>query len=150
MAIIESIPSRAEQLAAAQSLSADAAAVLRSGADLFDAHRFWEAHEEWEEIWQREHRPIRSFYQGLIQIAAGYHHWTVTHRPNGVQRLLEAGIVKLSWYSPDYLGVDVDGVVADARRMRALAAGRDGGWLGKFSLAELPSFRWLPAGHRPA
>ena len=144
MAVIESIPSREEQLALEPSVAAAAQAGLRAGAALFDAQRYWDAHEEWEELWQRERRPIRSFYQGLIQIAAGFHHWTVTRRPNGVQILLRSGAEKLSWYRPHYLGVAVEAMVAEAERMRELAAERDAAWLAAFPAAELPPFRWRP------
>ena len=144
MAVIETVPSREVQLALEPSVSAAARAALRAGATLFDARRFWDAHEAWEEIWQAESRPIRSFYQGLIQIAAGYHHWTVTRRPNGVQILLAAATGKLSWYRPAYLDVDVDAIVADAERMRGRARGKDAAWLTALSSDEMPPFRWLP------
>lgn len=144
MAIVESFPTRAEQLALEPSVSAAARAGLREGAALFDARRFWDAHEAWEEVWQEEPRPIRSFYQGLIQIAAGFHHWTVTRRPKGVQILLTAGVEKLEWYAPHYLGVDVDATIEEASRRRALAAGRDVAWLDAYPRESLPRFRWLP------
>jgi len=147
MAVIRSIPTRAEQLALESTVSDRDRADLRRGARLFDAQRFWEAHEQWEEIWQREHRPIRVFYQGLIQVAAGYHHWTVTQRPNGVRLSMRKGVEKLSWFRPTYFGVDVGALIADADRMRVLADGKDAEWLAAFSRNDLPTFRWV-AGER--
>jgi hypothetical protein len=143
LAIVESFPSREEQLALQSTVGAAARAGLREGASLFDARRFWDAHEAWEDIWQVERRPIRSFYQGLIQLAAGFHHWTVTLRPGGVQILLGSGIEKLEWYQPSYLGIDVGAMIDDARRMRAIASGRDAAWLQAFDPAQLPRLRWL-------
>ena len=125
MAVIDSIPSRADQLAIEPTISPEARAHLRRGADLFDGGHYWDAHETWEAIWQEERRPIRSFYQGLIQIAAGLHHWTVTHRPIGVERKLAEGIAKLSWYRPAYLGIDVARLIAEAEDLRAQAVGQD-------------------------
>ena len=142
MAVIRSIPSREDQLAIEPSIGEADRADLRRGADLFDAGEFWEAHEQWEEIWQRERRPIRSFYQGLIQIAAGYHHWSVKHRPRGVLLGISKGVEKLTWYLPGYLDVDAAAMIADAERMAALAEGKDPQWLAAYPLADLPRFRW--------
>ena len=142
MAIIETMPTRAEQLALEASVPAEARAGLRAGAVLFDAQRFWDAHEAWEDVWQLEARPIRSFYQGLIQLAAGFHHWTVTRRPRGVQILLTAGVTKLDWYEPYYLDVDVAAMIADATRLQALAHGHDAAWLRAFPPQQLPTFHW--------
>ena len=144
MAVVVSFPTRAEQLALEPGVGEAARAGLREGAALFDARRFWDAHEAWEEVWQEEARPIRSFYQGLIQIAAGFHHWTVTRRPRGVQILLGAGVEKLEWYAPHYLGVDVAATIDEASRRRALAEGRDVAWLDAYPRESLPRFRWLP------
>ena len=142
MAVIQSIPSRRDQLAIEPSIGQADRAGLRRGADLFDAGDFWQAHEAWEEVWQREQRPIRSFYQSLIQIAAGYHHWSVKHRPRGVQLGIEKGIEKLTWYLPGYLDVDAAAVIADSERMAALARGKDAQWLAQYPLANFPRFRW--------
>lgn len=142
MAVIRSIPSRPDQLAIEPSIGQADRAGLRRGADLFDAGEFWEAHEAWEEVWQGEPRPIRSFYQGLIQIAAAYHHWAVKHRPRGVQLGIEKGIEKLAWYLPGYLDVDAAAMIADAERMAALAQGKDAQWLAQYPLADFPHFRW--------
>ena len=143
VAVLESIPTRAEQLALEPSIGATARAGLRDGAALFDARRFWDAHEAWEDVWQAEPRAIRSFYQGLIQIAAGFHHWTVTRRPRGVQILLGAGVEKLEWYAPHYLAVDVRATTDEATRLRALAAGQGAEWLAAFPGEALPKFQWL-------
>ncbi len=142
MAVIQSIPSRRDQLAIEPSIGQADRAGLRRGADLFDAGDFGQAHEAWEEVWQREQHPIRSFYQSLIQIAAGYHHWSVKHRPRGVQLGIEKGIEKLTWYLPGYLDVDAAAVIADAERMAALARGKDAQWLAQYPLTNFPRFRW--------
>lgn len=142
MAVIRSIPSRRDQLAIEPSIGQADRVGLRRGADLFDAGDFWQAHEAWEEVWQREQRPIRSFYQGLIQIAAGYHHWSVKHRPRGVQLGIGKGIEKLTWYLPGYLDVDAAALIADAEGMAALARDKDSRWLARYPLADFPHFPW--------
>jgi len=41
----------------------------------FNARRYFEAHEVWEEIWLRSHGDRKVFYQMLIQAAVGLHHY---------------------------------------------------------------------------
>lgn len=142
MAVIQSVPTREQQLELESSIDEATRAELRRGAALFDAGEFWEAHEVWEAIWQSESRPIRSFYQGLIQIAAGYHHWAVKHRPKGVQLGIAKGVEKLAWYRPAYLDVDLDAMIADAEGMAAQAEGREADWLASFPRDAFPAFHW--------
>jgi predicted metal-dependent hydrolase len=40
------------------------------GIELFNARKFWESHEAWEEIWLVSEGVESDFYQGLIQCAA--------------------------------------------------------------------------------
>jgi uncharacterized protein len=53
----------------------DPGPALRRGAELFDAGRFLEAHETWEEHWRGLARPsaAASLAQGLAQCAAAAH-----------------------------------------------------------------------------
>jgi predicted metal-dependent hydrolase len=41
----------------------------------FNAQEFFEAHEVWEEVWLVEAEPEKTFLQGIIQIAAAFHHY---------------------------------------------------------------------------
>ncbi|MEE9145275.1 MAG: DUF309 domain-containing protein, partial [Candidatus Binatia bacterium] len=45
---------------------------LLKGIEEFNQRLFFECHESLEEIWLEEHGKDRKFYQGIIQIAAGY------------------------------------------------------------------------------
>ena len=47
---------------------------LHEGARLFNAGRYFESHEVWESLWHDVIGPEREMLQGLIQLAAGYHH----------------------------------------------------------------------------
>ncbi len=143
MAIVERMPARAEQLALEPAVSAEARAGLRHGADLFDRGQFWDAHEAWEEIWQAEPRVIRSFYQGIIQVAAGLHHWTGKHNPRGVAIMLARGIEKLEWYTPAYLGIDVETLIRLARTALQQAQERDAAWLAAHAPEPVPRVPWL-------
>ena len=141
MARVREIPSRSDQLALEPTISSEHRAALARGAAEWDARDFFDAHETWEEIWQVERRAVRSFYQGLILLAAGLHHWTGTHRPRGVRIKLSSGIERLAPYAPSYLGVDVSTMIADAAALLRQAPD-DPAALAGTSLDRFPPFRW--------
>lgn len=141
MARVREIPARAEQLALERTVSTEHRAELANGAAEWDSKQFFDAHETWEEIWQVERRSIRSFYQGLILLAAGLHHWTGTRRPRGVRIKLSSGIERLAPYAPSYLGVDVSTMIADAAVLLRQAPGTPAALAG-MPLDDFPPFRW--------
>jgi hypothetical protein len=73
---------------------------------LFEAELFFEVHEILEAVWQRAVEPLRTFLQGLIQIAVGYHH-RANGNLRGARSLLAEGARKLAAYGPEMLAVDV-------------------------------------------
>jgi predicted metal-dependent hydrolase len=73
----------------------------------FNAREFFEAHEVWEEVWLTEDEPERTFLQGLIQIAAAFHHYRHGNS-EGAESLLAAGIVKITRFPHDYHGLAVE------------------------------------------
>jgi predicted metal-dependent hydrolase len=80
------------------------------GIDEFNRGLFFECHETLEEIWLEEHGEERKFYQGIIQIAAGYFKWE-QKVPAGAIKLWHSGLEKLEPYGPVYLGIDVESFV---------------------------------------
>jgi uroporphyrinogen decarboxylase len=69
---------------------------LARGAGLFDAKRFFEAHEAWEERWAAAtDETERRFLQGLIQVAAGFHKLLEMKSAEAASRLLAKGLAKL-------------------------------------------------------
>jgi hypothetical protein len=68
---------------------------VEEGRALFNARRFFEAHEVWEKVWRAERGQARLGLQGLIQIAAGFHKGG-KGAAGPCARLLEAGLEKLS------------------------------------------------------
>jgi uncharacterized protein len=72
----------------------------------FNSRRFFEAHEIWEEIWLVESEPEKTFLQGLIQLAAAYHHYS-RGNPAGTESLLASGIVKLTRFPKDHHGLAI-------------------------------------------
>jgi predicted metal-dependent hydrolase len=73
----------------------------------FNQGLYFEAHESWEEIWREENGEERLFYQGLIQIAAGYLKWEQGVLTGSV-KLWRSGLEKLQPFRPLYLGIDLD------------------------------------------
>ena len=45
--------------------------LYHSGIELFNNLEFFDAHDEWEELWQVYSGPDRRFFQGLIQADSG-------------------------------------------------------------------------------
>jgi len=91
----------------------------------FNESEFWEAHEEWEDIWLEAEDGYRLFFQGLIQVAAGFHHHGHDNW-GGMASLLHDGAEKLRAYRPRMLGLDVDALLAAVEPWRVLAAARVG------------------------
>ncbi|MEW5978854.1 MAG: DUF309 domain-containing protein [Acidobacteriota bacterium] len=75
------------------------------GIALFNAGRFWEAHEAWEEIWLNHPEDGRFFIQALIQLAAGYHQLRRGIR-RGFSIHLRRACDRLQLFPPDFLGVN--------------------------------------------
>ena len=48
--------------------------LFHKGIDAFNARRFYDAHEYWEELWLNYKLKDAKFIQGLIQLAVSYFH----------------------------------------------------------------------------
>ena len=85
---------------------------LVKGVEEFNQRLFFECHETLEAIWIEEHGEDRLFYQGLIQIAAGYFKWEQGVLIGAI-KLLHAGLEKLAGYPPMHLGVELDSFIQE-------------------------------------
>jgi predicted metal-dependent hydrolase len=90
---------------------------LADGISLFNAHHFWHAHEAWEERWLQASGDEKLFLQGLIQLAAAYHHVQRGTFSGGV-RLFDAALAKLEGFADGWAGVDRAEAVDAAKRHR--------------------------------
>ncbi len=72
---------------------------LFEGLRSFHSGAFFEAHEHWETVWLAAQEPEKTFLQGLIQVAAGFHHF---QRGNcaGTISLLRSALRRLSTAIP--------------------------------------------------
>ncbi len=80
--------------------------LFRRGLECFNRGEFFTCHELLEEVWLEEPEEEKPFYQGLIQVAAAFHHYQRSN-PTGMESLLRAGTEKLRRYPPIYRGVDL-------------------------------------------
>ncbi|HET7706339.1 MAG TPA: DUF309 domain-containing protein [Thermoanaerobaculia bacterium] len=99
----------------------DFAAALARGVEHFNAHEFWEAHEAWEEIWLAAESDVEQYLQGLIQLAAAYHHMQRGTLRGGV-RLFDASLRRLAAFPAGHCGIDRSDAEDAARKHREWAA----------------------------
>jgi predicted metal-dependent hydrolase len=93
---------------------------LIQGIHEFNRGLFFECHETLEAIWLEEHGEDRLFYQGIIQIAAGYYK-VEQGVLIGAIKLWRTGLEKLEPYGPAHLGVDLASLVEPTKKNLALA-----------------------------
>lgn len=100
---------------------------LRQGIEEFDSERFFEAHEAWEHVWLASAGSEKRYLQGIIQIAAAFHHYQRDNW-NGACSLLQAGLGRLR-DSPATLGaIALEPLCRAASEWaQALQQGRDPG-----------------------
>jgi predicted metal-dependent hydrolase len=99
----------------------DFASHFRAGIDHFNAAEFWDAHESWETIWLEAESDVHVFLQGLIQLAAAYHHVKRGTYPGGL-RLFDAALQKLEGFPKRWCGIDRTSLEDAARRHREWVA----------------------------
>src|SRR5688500_16367643 len=80
------------------------------GIEEFNQQAFFECHETLEELWLEERGEERQFFQGIIQIAAGYFKLQ-QGVPVGAVKLWRTGLQKLAPYEPAYLGINVEALM---------------------------------------
>jgi uncharacterized protein len=79
---------------------------LFEGLRCFHSGAFFEAHEHWELVWLAAQEPEKTFLQGLIQVAASFHHF---QRGNsaGTVSLLRSALSRLETYPEVFGGIVV-------------------------------------------
>lgn len=98
--------------------------LFERGVDLFNRGEFFTCHEVLEEVWLEEPESEKPFYQGIIQIAAAFHHFQRGNR-TGLDSLLRAGAEKLRRFPPTYHGLDLAALLVELQPwFECLANGR--------------------------
>lgn len=96
---------------------------FRDGVILFNSAEFFKAHEVWEEIWLVAAEPEKTVLQGLIQLAAAFHHYSRGNRA-GAQSLAVAGLTKLEKIPGHYYRVNLNALRIATREWLAAPANR--------------------------
>jgi predicted metal-dependent hydrolase len=106
--------------------------LYQKGLEAFNSDHFYDAHEHWEEVWLETPNPDKMFLQGLIQVAAAFHHYS---RANllGTRNLLQAGLLKLDRFPEVHGGLEIE-TLREAVR----------GWLAALDAGEIPESRKPP------
>ena len=78
----------------------------------WNAEAFFEAHEDWETLWNEAEGPRRAWLQGLIQFAAGFHH-VERGTASGFAKLMRTASAKAGSYAGDTHGIDFARLWAD-------------------------------------
>ena len=106
--------------------------LYRKGLEAFNSAHFYDAHEHWEEVWLETPNPDKMFLQGLIQVAAAFHHYS---RANllGTRNLLQAGLNKLDRFPEVHGGLEIEALRKAVRE-----------WLAALDTGEIPDTRKPP------
>ena len=114
---------------------------LLEGIEHFNVGRFWEAHESWEVLWMAATGEEREFLQGLIQLAAAYHH-TKRGTLSGAVRLFDAALARMEPFPAGHDEIDRSRAVRAAAVHREWAAARvQGGEAACLPLEEWPTLK---------
>ena len=114
---------------------------LAKGIREFNSWRFYDCHETLEDVWRAEDGDLADFYQGIIKVAAGFHH-LLRGNHKGTVNLLGHALTLLEPYRPSCLGVNVQRLIDEAgacyQRVRELGPKR----LSEFDRAALPQIEY--------
>jgi len=123
---------------------------LVKGVEEFNAWRFYDCHETLEDVWREvgskgEEGTLADFYQGIIKIAAGFHHVLRDNHKGAVNLLSDASRL-LDCYRPVTLGVDVERLLAEVRPCldRIIQLGPER--VREFDRSMIPKIAWVGEG----
>ncbi|MBI4412200.1 MAG: DUF309 domain-containing protein [Deltaproteobacteria bacterium] len=78
--------------------------IFQKGIQLFNDGEFFECHEVFEKIWLNDLSKDRLFHQGLIQVAAGFHH-ARKGRIGPAGKMIQKALEKLASYPEVHGGI---------------------------------------------
>ena len=91
--------------------------LFEEGVNFFNAGKYYEAHEVWEDAWRLEEGSRRRFYQGLIQAAVGLYHLSRSNT-TGARSQLAKSIRNLSDYAASEHRIDAPDLIAQLSAVR--------------------------------
>lgn len=111
----------------------------------FNSWRFYDCHETLEDVWRAEPSQLADFFQGVIKVAAGFHH-LLRGNHKGTLLLMEDALRLLEPFSPATMGLNVGRLIDESsaclERARELGAKR----LAEFDRSLIPRIEYHDAG----
>lgn len=92
------------------------------GVSLFNSGQYFRAHEVWEELWLASSGADKKFLQGLIQLAAAFHHHS-RRNFSGAASLLKSSCAKLAQFPTAHWGIDLGSLFKNLKEWQALSEG---------------------------
>jgi predicted metal-dependent hydrolase/predicted RNA-binding Zn-ribbon protein involved in translation (DUF1610 family) len=111
------------------------------GIELFNAGRYFEAHEALEIAWRDETGPIRNLYRGILQIAVVYLHIKRGNYNGAVKVYARSQKWMMNW-ADICRGVDVERLQQDAEAVNLAVQRLGQERIGEFDLQLLKPVRW--------
>ena len=82
----------------------------------FNHREYFECHETLESIWNKEPRPIRTLYKGILQVGVGCYH-LLRGNYRGAVIKLDSGARYLEPFAPLCMHVDIARLIAEAHTL---------------------------------
>ena len=111
------------------------------GFRLFNAGRYFEAHEALEDAWKQETGRVRDLYRGILQIAVVYLHITRGNYPGAVKVYARSQKWLRDW-SLVCRGVHIDDLKRNAENVMREVERLGKAGIGQFDTALLKPIRW--------
>jgi uncharacterized protein len=81
--------------------------LLLDGLRLFNAKRYFDAHEAWEDLWRESAGEERQWIQGLVQIAVALHHHSSGNH-SGAVSVMKKARRNLAGCTPMFRRLDIE------------------------------------------
>ena len=116
--------------------------LARKGIEHFNAGRYYEQHDSFEELWMAEDGPLRDLYRAILQVGVAYYQITRgNHR--GALKMLLRSVQWLARLPDECQGVDVRQLREDSSQARAALERLDEDDLNSFDLSLLKPVIWI-------
>ncbi len=81
-----------------------------TGLELFHSGRYFEAHEEWEDVWRVAPGEERDFYQGMVHLTVALYQ-AGRGNARGARAQIKKARRRLAAYQPEHRGVPLEKLV---------------------------------------
>lgn len=114
--------------------------LFTKGVDLFNAGKFWEAHETFEDLWRRQKGDVKRLVQGFVQSAAAFS-YIERRRYESILYLFDKSVEKLAATSHLLPGVNIQHLVDSMKDAKEEVARLGETNLEKFDPSLYPSIK---------